>query len=158
MDPQMERAIQALKDKRLKNIAQYERKESVRSQLAARQVELEREVEGRLPTGAEHAELLQLKTDIDTLVNGGTWVESPNGLSMDRDRGIKHLSERIKALDAEIAELERKAAINPDEEVRCRFKTLAVHYHEGRLLKVGEEIVLTRRQFENLNDRFELVS
>jgi hypothetical protein len=128
------------------------------------------ETQGRILTERERTQLRDLKLSIAQVDRGLLSVQQAMlglGAIEGADArlaplvgrpGLHALEKRRAKLVAEIAEWRAKVGIDPDEEVRCRLKAECAHMGpNGQWLKVGDEVLLTRRRLENLSDRFELV-
>jgi hypothetical protein len=128
------------------------RRESHEVTLAA----LEAETAGRPRTVDEERRIRDAREAIAE-IDGGPVVILGHGHVV-RQPGLVALKARLERLKAERDEWYAKSLLNPDELVRCRLTRMVNHHMaDGRPVKVGEEVMLTRRQLEALGDRFELV-
>ncbi|HXG86735.1 MAG TPA: hypothetical protein VNJ02_00250 [Vicinamibacterales bacterium] len=122
--------------------------------LADRQA-LQADIEGRHPTGDERRRLQDIDTAVNELEFGGVGVNLRG--DMYKTPGLHQLRRQLESLQAERAKLVARESVNPDEPVLCRLTRMVSHVYEGRRLKVGEEVLLTRSQLEAFSDRFEPV-
>ncbi|HXG89248.1 MAG TPA: hypothetical protein VNJ02_12995 [Vicinamibacterales bacterium] len=128
---------------------------AAREPLEAERVAVLAEVAGRHPTGTERLRLRDLTNAIADIDDGMLKVNSLGALYT--AAGLLHVQRQVGELQTERDQWAGKIGMDPDELVPCRLRRLVSHYYNGRRVKLGEEVVLTRSQLEAFADRFEAV-